>query len=168
MASSSHGRPVRRRAPWPPPERRRTPDGQAAEHYASDVTTESAPRPFWVVALGGLVGLVAGMGWTRLVGAVTGAIDDAGFRWPLPWPLAILAVIATFAATWLPWIPLFRRVGFPWWFAPLAGVVPLVGVGLAGCIGVRLASGVGRPRRSSAVTDRDGAAGPVRSPTGRG
>jgi hypothetical protein len=111
----------------------------------SVVTTQSAPRPFWLAACGGLAGIVVGAGWTWFARAVFLTIDDAGFRWPLPLPLAILATVLTAIVMWAPWVPLFLRVGFPWWFV-IVGVVPIVGIGLAGSVGVRLATGTGRPR----------------------
>ena len=109
------------------------------------MTTQSAPRTFWLAACGGLAGVVVGAGWAWFARAVLFAIDDAGFRWPLPLPLAILATALVAVAVWVPWVPLFLRVGFPWWFV-IVGVVPFVGVALAGSVGVRLVTGTGRPR----------------------
>jgi hypothetical protein len=111
------------------------------------VTIEAAPRPFWFVALGGLAGAFAGIAWTWLVGAVLNAIDDE-FRWPLPTPLAVLATVLVAAATWLPWVPLFLRVGFRWWFV-FAAVFPLAAIALTGVTGVRLAATLGRSRSAT-------------------
>jgi len=108
------------------------------------VSTRQDPRPFWFVALGGLAGSLGGVAWTWLAGAVLGAIDDAGFRWPLPEPLAILATVLVAAAFWAPWVPLFVRAALPWWCV-FAAAFPLAGIALAGVTGVRLAATAGRP-----------------------
>jgi hypothetical protein len=106
-----------------------------------------APRPWWIALLGGIAGMIVGFVWLQLGRHVMDAIDDSGPR--LPWPLAIIALVTISGLVWAPWIPLFRRVGLPWWFALVAGLVPLACIAIPAITLSRLATGTAAPASSA-------------------